>query len=57
MVDIQDFPKLQIYEIKNKITLGTYQLNQALSYLAGNLNDDGEYKDFINDQIESNEPY
>ena len=57
MSNIQDFPKLHIDDIKNKITLGSYQLNQALSYLAGHLNEDGEHEVFINDHIESIAPY
>ena len=50
---IEDFPKLEYEDIKNDITLGSYQLNQALSYLIGHLNENGEYEVFINDKIES----
>ena len=57
MSNIQDFPKLHIDDIKNKITLGSYQLNQALSYLAGHLNEDGEHEVLINDHIEAIAPY
>jgi hypothetical protein len=57
MSSIQDFPNLQIGDIKNKITLCSYQLNQALSYFAVHLNEDGEHEVFINDYIESIEPY
>jgi hypothetical protein len=61
MSNIQDFRKLHIDDIKNKITLGSYQLNQALSYLAGHLNEDGEHEvscsPFINDHIESIAPH
>jgi hypothetical protein len=57
MPNIQDFPKLHIDDTKNKITLGSYQLNQALSYLAGHLNEDGEHEVFINDHKESIAPY
>jgi hypothetical protein len=54
---IEDFPKLEYEDIKNDITLGSYQLNQALSYLAGHLNENGEYEVFINDKIESIKPF
>jgi hypothetical protein len=54
---IEDFPKLEYEDIKNDITLGSYQLNQALSYLIGHLNENGEYEVFINDKIESIKPF
>ena len=41
---LNDFPKLNIDDIKNKITLGTYQLKQCFSYLGEHLNrNNGKY--------------
>ena len=37
-ITIDDFPKLDKYTIQTKITLGSYQLKQALSYLAEHVN-------------------
>jgi hypothetical protein len=40
---IPDFPKLDNTTIINNITLGKYQLKQALSYIKDNLSDSGKY--------------
>ena len=41
---IEDFPKLEYEDIKYDKRLGSYQLNKALSYLAGHVNENGEYE-------------
>lgn len=41
--DIVDFPILTIDDIKTKITLGSYQIKQALSYIAENFVSKGRY--------------
>ena len=37
-VDLNDFPRLDVETLKNKITLGSYQLKQSFSYLSEHLN-------------------
>ena len=49
--DINDFPKLDIESIKNNITFGSYQLKQALSYIAGHLTEYGEHEIFVNENL------
>ncbi len=44
---IDDFPKLSIEEIKTNITLGSYQLKQAVSYIAEHINK-GNYEIRVN---------
>lgn len=44
---ISDFPVFSLQMIKNYITLGNYQLNQSLSYIAEHLNG-GKYEILIN---------
>ena len=41
--EVTDFPRLDIETIKTKITLGTYQLKQSLSYLAEHQKENGNY--------------
>jgi ABC-type antimicrobial peptide transport system permease subunit len=42
--EIEDFPKLEVETIKNKITLGSYQLKQSFSYLNKHLDqNNGKY--------------
>lgn len=42
--DVVDFPMLVEQDIKTHITLGTYQLSQAKSYIAEHLNVNGDYQ-------------
>ena len=44
-----DFPVLSIQMIKNYITLGKYQLNQSLIYIAEHLNG-GKYEILLNNE-------
>lgn len=43
-LDVLDFPILVEQDIKTHITLGTYQLSQAKSYIAEHLNENGDYQ-------------
>jgi hypothetical protein len=43
LLDIKDFPKLSLDDIKSNITLGSYQLTQSLSYIGEHLNN-GKYE-------------
>jgi hypothetical protein len=49
-IEINDFPKLDFEDIKTNITLGTYQLKQALGYLAANKKN-GKYEIMINKEL------
>ena len=46
--DIDNFPKIDIELIKNKITFGTYQLKNSYGYLAEHLKKNGRYEIFVN---------
>ena len=50
-VDIADFPKLSVEYIRNKITFGWYQINQALSYLAEHFDKNGNFEIRIDKSI------
>ena len=40
-----------IKSIKNNITFGSYQLKQALSYIAGHLTEDSKHEIFVNENL------
>ena len=50
---LNDFPKLDLEIIKNKITLGSYQLKMSQSYLAEHFASSGDRKLFIDKDFES----
>jgi hypothetical protein len=47
---VDDFPNLPLELLKKRITFGSYQLKQSLSYLAEHLNNNGKYEILINRQ-------
>ena len=51
--ELNDFPKLDLDQIRKNITFGSYQIKQSIGYVSDHLNQDGQFKILINDQIES----
>lgn len=57
-VDLNDFPRLDVETLKNKITLGSYQLKQSFSYLSEHLNtNNGKYLIKLRHEEEINTDY
>lgn len=50
--EILDFPKLTIETIKSKITLGSYQIKQALGYIGEHFNENGKYLIYLSKNSE-----
>jgi hypothetical protein len=46
-VNLEDFPKIDINELKQKVILGSYQIKQAFCYLNEHLSDKGYYEIFV----------
>ena len=50
--DLNDFPQIDVTEIRGKITFGWYQINQGLGYLAEHFDTNGNYEIRINKNVE-----
>ena len=50
--DLNDFPQIDVTEIRGKITFGLYQINQGLGYLAERFDTNGNYEIRINKNVE-----
>jgi hypothetical protein len=46
-ININDFPRLSIESIKHNITLGSYQLDQSISYIVEHLKENGNYEIYL----------
>jgi hypothetical protein len=50
---LNDFPKLDLNQIRKSITFDSYQIKQSKAYVADHWNQDVQFKLLINDKIES----
>ena len=51
--DLEDFPKLSLSQIRKHITFGSYQIKQAISYVADHLSPEGKFEILNDNRIEN----